>query len=179
MPEMAMLMGGDIGRTKTDEVILSSEADNLAVSSWRRAAAISQIRVAVHILPVIKDPGSMGCFKFGRTRSIAMYTRVLDTIPSSTAPSEIGWTGSQLGCRETGAKQSFLKTSSAMHPIFLGKRSDDKSQRTSVSSACSSCSTSRVTIANRKLAESPHINTPVILSTGPTIRQLGWSTRSP
>jgi hypothetical protein len=108
-----------------------------------------------------------------------MYIRVLDTIPSSAASSEISWSGSQLFLQGDRRKQLFLKINPAMRSTFLGMRSDDKAQLTSVSSACSSRSTSRVTTANRKLAESPHINTPVTLSTGPTIRQLGWSTRSP
>jgi hypothetical protein len=39
--------------------------------------------------------------------------------------------------------------------------------------------TSRSTIANRKLAESPHISTPVRLSTDPIVRQLCGRRRSP
>jgi hypothetical protein len=43
----------------------------------------------------------------------------------------------------------------------------------------SSCSTSLVTMANRKLAESPHMSTPMTLSTEPRLRHVGGSTTSP
>jgi hypothetical protein len=39
--------------------------------------------------------------------------------------------------------------------------------------------TSRITIANKKLAETPHIRIPVTLSTGPIVRQRLGRTRSP
>jgi hypothetical protein len=39
--------------------------------------------------------------------------------------------------------------------------------------------TSRVTIAKRKLTENPHINTPTMLSSGPSIRQFRGKTTSP
>ena len=37
---------------------------------------------------------------------------------------------------------------------------------------CRVCSTSRVMIANRKLAGSPHVNTTVTISTGPRVRHI-------
>src|SRR5689334_4780439 len=43
----------------------------------------------------------------------------------------------------------------------------------------SSCRTSRATMANKMLTDSPHIRTPVTLSTGPNIRQWLGSMRSP
>jgi hypothetical protein len=42
-----------------------------------------------------------------------------------------------------------------------------------------SCSTSRITMANNKAAESPHISTPVILSTGPKLRHIRGRSISP
>jgi hypothetical protein len=39
--------------------------------------------------------------------------------------------------------------------------------------------TRRVTVANRTLTEIPHINTPIMLSSGPNIRQWCGSTMSP
>jgi len=40
-------------------------------------------------------------------------------------------------------------------------------------------STSLLTIANRKLADNPHINTPMMLSTGPKVRHIQGRTTSP
>jgi len=48
-----------------------------------------------------------------------------------------------------------------------------------VSEARASRSTSLLTTANRKLADNPHISTPVMLSTGPKVRQVHGRTTSP
>ena len=62
---------------------------------------------------------------------------------------------------------------------LLRRLCDYERQRPDRASPGSSSSTGRVTIANRKLAENPHISTPVMLSTGPIIRHNMWRNRSP
>jgi hypothetical protein len=56
-----------------------------------------------------------------------------------------------------------------MPRVLLTRRSETRASR----------STSLLTMANRKLADNPHISTPMMLSTGPKVRHIHGRTTSP